>query len=245
MTTVLKLGGSVITEKDSPETVDAAALDRAAAAVGETAGSEPLVLVHGAGSFGHLYADRHDVSVTSGSHDPGALAAIHGSMTDLSESVVDSLQDHGVGALPVRPLSLAHRRDGLDLPSGSVEAMVGEGFVPVLHGDVVTTAGAGGTILSGDEIVVSLADSMGADRVGLCSTVPGVLDEDGRVVDRIDSLEDVAGLLGDSDATDVTGGMAGKVRTLLGLSTPAHVFGLDGLREFLAGETPGTVVRGD
>jgi isopentenyl phosphate kinase len=245
MTTVLKLGGSVVTKKDSPETVDGPALDRAAAAVGEVQTTESLVLVHGAGSFGHLHADRHGVSVTSGSHDAGALAAIHGSMTELSESVVDALQDHGVGALPVRPLSLAHRRDGLHLPAGSVEAMVREGFVPVLHGDVVTTAGSGGTILSGDEVVTSLSNSMGADRVGLCSTVPGVLDDDGQVVDRIDSLSDVAGLLGDTDATDVTGGMAGKVRTLLELSTPAHVFGLDGLREFLAGGSPGTVVGGD
>jgi isopentenyl phosphate kinase len=122
--------------------------------------------------------------------------------------------------------------------------MLGEGFVPVLHGDVVAHAGAGGTVLSGDDVVVSLARSLAATRVGLCSTVPGVLGGDGEVVARIESWDDVPETLGDSDATDVTGGMAGKVRTLLDLPTPAHVFGPDGLSAFLDGGAPGTVVGG-
>ena len=54
----------------------------------------------------------------------------------------------------------------------------------------------------------------------------------------------MAGVLDTSDTTDVTGGMAGKVRTLLELDTEAHVFGLDGLTAFLSGGAPGTVVSG-
>jgi isopentenyl phosphate kinase len=244
MTTVLKLGGSVITHKDEPETVDREALDRAAGAVGSTVGEVgPLVVVHGGGSFGHHHADRHGVSTGTGSDDAEALATIHGAMTDLSDRVIGALHARGVEALPVRPLSLAHRDDGLHLPCEGIEAMLGEGFVPVLHGDVVAHTGSGGTVLGGDEIVVSLARTLGAARVGLCSTVPGVLDG-GDVLDRIGSLEDAAAALGGSEATDVTGGMAGKVRALLELSTPAHVFGLDDLPEFLAGDTPGTTVLG-
>jgi isopentenyl phosphate kinase len=118
--------------------------------------------------------------------------------------------------------------------------MLAESFVPVLHGDVVATANEGVTVLSGDEVVARVARDLDADRVGLCSTVPGVLDADDRVVERVSSLDDVA--LGESAATDVTGGMAGKVRALLALDAPAHVFDLDGLSAFLAGEAPGTVV---
>jgi isopentenyl phosphate kinase len=246
MTTVLKLGGSVITHKDQPETVDADALARTAAAIGGAVDDgEDLVLVHGAGSFGHYHADRHGVSQTAGSADAEALAAIHGSMTDLSRAVLAGLHDRNVPALPVRPLSFAYRREGLSLPTGAVEAMLAEGFVPSLHGDVVIHDGKGATILSGDEVVVSLARSLSADRVGLVSTVPGVLDGDGEVVSQVASLDDVADALDASDATDVTGGMAGKVRTLLGLDTPAHVFGLDDLPAFLSGGSPGTVVGGE
>jgi isopentenyl phosphate kinase len=243
MTTVLKLGGSLITEKDRAETVDGAAMDRAADAVADA--SDDLVVVHGGGSFGHHHAEDHGVSTTEGTHDVAAVSGIHSAMQALNGLVLRRLHDRDVPAVPVHPLSAASRdADGdLTLPATQVSTMLGEGFVPVLHGDVVAHAGEGVTVLSGDEIVADLARSLDADRVGLCSTVDGVL-RDGEVVPRIDAYEDVADVLGGSDSTDVSGGMAGKVRTLLELGAPASVFGLDDLEGFLAGEQPGTTVDG-
>jgi isopentenyl phosphate kinase len=247
VTVVLKLGGSVITEKERPETLDEGALSAAADAVARavtepTATVDDLVVVHGGGSFGHHHAEERGVSASSGSRDAGDALAVHGAMTALNGSVVERLRERGVPALPVHPLSVG-ARDGdgdLTLPLASVEAMLGEGFVPVLHGDVVAHAGEGVTVVSGDELVVRVAEGVGADRVGLCSTVPGVLDSMGDVVPRITAFEDVSDALGESDATDVTGGMAAKVRALLALETPAHVFGPDALSAFLRGEAAGT-----
>jgi isopentenyl phosphate kinase len=237
---VVKLGGSVVTDKERPETLDGPALDRAADALAGATG--PLVVVHGGGSFGHHRAAEHAVSDASGTHDAGAALSVHGAMTTLNRFVLRALHDRGVPALPVHPLSTAARDgDGLTLPLAAVDRLLAESFVPVLHGDVVATADEGVTVLSGDEVVARVASDLGADRVGLCSTVSGVLDADGEVVARVTGLDDAA--LGGSDATDVTGGMAGKVRTLLGLDAPAHVFDLDGLPAFLAGESPGTVVE--
>jgi len=244
MVTVLKLGGSVITDKDTAETVDDAALSRAADAIASAADGEgsPLVLVHGGGSFGHHHAARHGVSTTEGTRDAAALTEIHRAMGELNASVVDALQERGVAALPVRPLSLALRREELEVPLDGIELMLSEGFVPVLHGDVVVDAGNGGTILSGDEIVVAVARGLDADRVGLCSTVPGVLDAAGDVIPAIGSYDEVAAAVGDSDATDVTGGMAGKVRRLLALGAPAAVFDLAALDRFLETGRAGTIV---
>jgi isopentenyl phosphate kinase len=243
MTTVLKLGGSVVTDKDEPETVDEDALAAAAQALGEFDGS--LVVVHGGGSFGHHHAAEREVSSTDGTREAADVVAIHEAMGRLNGRVVDALQDAGVPALPVRPLSLAHRtaEDDLVLPTDSVATMLGEGFVPVLHGDVVVRAGAGATITSGDDIVVALAESLPADRIGLCSTVPGVLDDEGDVIPDVARFADVADAVGASDATDVTGGMAAKVRKLLALDAPAHVFGPDSLDAFLDGESPGTRIE--
>jgi isopentenyl phosphate kinase len=244
MVTVLKLGGSVITEKDRAETLDGAALDRATDAIADAnkGTDRELVVVHGGGSFGHHHAERHGVDTASGTDDAAATVDVHGAMTTLNRFVLGRLQDRGVPAIPVHPLSLAHRdaAGSLTLPAGGIEALLGEGFVPVLHGDIVAHAGQGATVLSGDEIVAHLAGALGADRVGLCSTVPGVLDADGTVVDRIEAYDAVADALGDSAATDVTGGMAGKVRALLEVEAPASVFDLDGLAAFLDGGSPGT-----
>ena len=244
---VLKLGGSVITEKDRPETLDDEALDRAVDAITAAIADgdvQRLVIVHGGGSFGHHYASEFGVTTTDGTRSPDAVAAIHGAMERLNQSVLERLLERGVPAVPVHPFSSAYRdRDGaLHVPTDQIATMVDEGFVPVLYGDLVVHAGTGATVVSGDELVAELARSLRADRIGLCSTVPGVLDADGSVVDRIESIDAVESILGESDATDVTGGMAGKVRTLLSLDAPASIFGPSDVDGFLRGSNPGTTV---
>jgi isopentenyl phosphate kinase len=245
MTVVLKLGGSVVTEKDEPETVAADRLADLASAVADS-GVSDLVVVHGGGSFGHPHAAEHGVSSTDGSRDSEAVRDIAAAMEELNEAVVGALADAGVPAVPVHPFSAGFRDDDgyLLFPTGQLAAMLDEGFVPVLHGDVLTTAGEGATIVSGDDLVTHLADRLAADRVGLCSTVPGVLDGDGEVIPEITAFGDAADALGESDATDVTGGMAAKVRALLDLGSPAFVFGPDALDDFLAGADVGTRIRG-
>ncbi|SMP14462.1 isopentenyl phosphate kinase [Halobellus salinus] len=242
---MLKLGGSVITDKDAPETVDDAALEAAADAIA-AADPDRLVLVHGGGSFGHVAAADRGISREAGSHDAADVWAVHDAMRRLNDAVLRRLHDAGVAAVPVHPLSVAARDggDALALPLDSTATLLGEGFVPVLHGDVVGHAGAGATVVSGDELITRLAAGLDADRVGLCSTVTGVYDDDGEVLPRITEFDSVADAVGGSDATDVTGGMAAKVRALLDLDAPAHVFGPESLSAFLAGDPAGTVIEG-
>lgn len=247
MVSLLKLGGSVITDKDRPETVDRASIERAARDISTflSDGDERLILVHGGGSFGHHRASAHDITETRGSRDAAALVDVHRGMGELNDAVLAGLHEHGVQAIPVRPLSLCYRDEAgtLSMPSRHLAAMLEEIFVPVVHGDVVVHSGSGGTVLSGDEIVASVARSLDIERIGLCSTVPGVLDEDGTVIPAIDSVDTFADALGESDATDVTGGMARKVERMLALESPASVFGLDELDVFLETGTAGTVIR--
>jgi isopentenyl phosphate kinase len=248
MLTVLKLGGSLITDKSQPETVDFERLSAAISALAawhDTA-DDKLLLVHGGGSFGHHYAARYGLTQTDGKRDAVAVTDVHRAMGDLNDAVLAACHDRGVEAVPVRPLSVAHRSDDAELafPAEPVETLLGEEFVPVVPGDVIGHTGKGATILSGDEIVVSLARTLDADRVGLCSTVPGVLDDNDIVIEEISSFDAVASVFEAGEETDVTGGMAGKVRALLELDAPASIFGLDNLDVFLESGEAGTVVRG-
>ncbi|MFC5973223.1 isopentenyl phosphate kinase [Halomarina salina] len=237
---IVKLGGSVITDKDAPETVDGESLQHAARAL--AAVDEDLVVVHGGGSFGHHFANEFGVSRTVGTEDYEEVVAVHDAMSRLNSAVLDAFHDEDVPAVPVHPFSAGFRNAVADLvlPTGQVRTLLREGFVPVLHGDVVGHEGKGATILSGDELVVELADHLDAERVGLCSAVPGVYDDDGEVIEYIDSFADVATALGESESTDVTGGMAAKVEELLSLDVPATIFDLDGLDSFVAEERVGT-----
>ena len=247
--TVLKLGGSVVTDKDERETVDIDTLAPVARAIAAaktaTAGrGTGLVVVHGGGSFGHHYAAKHGVSRTEGTRNVEAIRTIHDAMGRLNKAVLDFLGDAGVDAVPVRPYSASRRTAAgeLELYTDQIESMLSEGFVPVLHGDVVTHAEKGATILSGDELVTKLAKALSADRVGVCSTVPGVLDDQETVIPEIETLDEVSEYLGESESTDVTGGMEAKVAALLALDAPASIFGPDDLQAFLSGESVGTLV---
>ncbi|PSQ38492.1 acetylglutamate kinase [Halobacteriales archaeon SW_12_71_31] len=241
---VLKLGGSVITDKSTPETVDEPALERAATAL-SAAREREVVVVHGAGSFGHHHAAAHGVTPTEGTHDPEALWEVHDAMRRLNDRVTGAFRAAGLAPAPVHPFSLGHRDAAgeLTLPTRGIATTLAEGFVPVLHGDGVVHRDRGVTILSGDELVVRLARDLGADRVGFCSTVPGVL-RDGAVIERIDAMSEVSDVLGGAEGVDVTGGMAGKVDSLLGLGAPGRIFGPDALAAFLDGEPVGTLVDG-
>lgn len=275
--TVLKLGGSVITDKTTPEVVDTDMLGSVTETIGsafiqaesahttdheqhavdasEGAATQlnhnsntehgGLIIVHGGGSFGHHHAERHNITTTSGTTDAAAICEVHDAMQRLNGTVVEALHTVGVPAVPVHPLSVATRDSDstLEIPISPFSQMLAQGFVPVTHGDIIIDSHSGTTILSGDEIVVTIAEKLTADRVGLCSTVAGVYDDNGKIIPEITDYESVAGVLGDADTTDVTGGMAGKVRTLLNLNVPAHIFEPTALNGFLTREDVGTTVN--
>ncbi len=243
MTTVLKLGGSLVTEKTEEATV---AEDRLARIADTIARSDPgsLVIIHGGGSFGHPAASRHGVSRTEGTRSPTAIEAISRSMARLNERVVSSLCETGVPAVAWPPRACASkRRDGDTIVgTGPLASALTEGFVPVVYGDIVCHEGAGCSILGGDELAVAIGTAMDADRIGLCAGVAGVLDAAGTVMGRIERIEDVTAVFDAPEGIDVTGGMEWKVQMLLDTDISSAIFGIDSLPGFLDGELPGTRV---
>jgi isopentenyl phosphate kinase len=63
------------------------------------------------------------------------------------------------------------------------------------------------------------------------------------VIPTVESFDAVADVLGASDTTDVSGGMAGKVQELLALTASASIFGPEALDGFLDGERVGTLIE--
>jgi isopentenyl phosphate kinase len=231
---ILKIGGSVLTDKGDEETLSEH-FDDVVRTVAE-ANHDDLILVHGAGSFGHPHAARHGLD--DGGHN-GAHET-HAAVVRLNRRVVDALNERGVDALPVHPLSCAWRDGALGFEKLPTRILRNEGFVPVLHGDVVAETGSGVSVLSGDEIAVELAEAR-RDEVGMCTSAGGVLDEEGNRLERVSSVEEITEL--DEEVADVTGGITGKVESLLSLPSGGRVFGADELGEYLDGEPVGTLVR--
>lgn len=103
--TILKIGGSVITDKDSVSVAKKDEIDRISQEIAafRKEVKMPLILVHGAGSFGHPQAIEH---MSKGFNANGAYLT-HTSVKALNSMVVDSLNKAGLTALPVHPLTHA------------------------------------------------------------------------------------------------------------------------------------------
>ena len=233
---ILKIGGSVLTDKSGEEKLTDSFED----VIGTVADADrdDLILVHGAGSFGPPHAQRNEITEDEGGRE-GAYET-HEAVARLNGHVVSALNQRGVDALPVHPLSCAWRDDALGFETTPTRILRDEGFLPVLHGDVIAETGNGVSVLSGDEIAVELADAFG-DEVGMCTSAGGVLDEEGNRLEHVSSVEEITEF-GD-EGTDVTGGISGKVESLLSLPSGGRVFGADELEEYLDGEAVGTLVR--
>ncbi|MDY6765486.1 MAG: isopentenyl phosphate kinase [Halobacteria archaeon] len=239
---ILKIGGSVLTSKSEEETLDQESFDRALDAVADTTQpTDDLILVHGAGSFGHPHAERHGLG--KGSHT--GVYETHRAVSGLNKKVVEGLRQRGLGAVPVHPFSCSLRKGSKfgnsDMMTSQIGTMVVEGFLPVLHGDCVVHSGKGVSIISGDEIAVKLARRLDIERVGMCTSTGGILDSSGEIVDRIGHISEVEAF--GTDEPDVTGGIRNKVEEILDLASGGYIFGLDDISGFLNGEDVGTLVR--
>ncbi len=243
----LKLGGSLLTDKTATEALRGAELARLA---GEIAAARAarlglrLVLGHGSGSFGHVAAARHGTRAgVAGASAWLGFAAVSDAAARLNRHVVAALLAAGVPAIGLPPSASAVVNDGhiRGLATGPVVAALDAGLLPVVFGDVAFDTVRGGTIVSTEEVLGYLAHSLRPAWLLLAGETGGVLDAGGRVVPRISraTLPAVSPALGGSRGTDVTGGMASKVASMLDLSAA-----LPGLRvRVFSGLVPGLLTR--
>ena len=245
-TVILKLGGSVITDKSGECAIDHARLHEVADELAARRASA-LVLVHGAGSCGHPEARRYRINDGLTRENVPGVYQTHAAVSSLNAAVVGALRDAGVEAIGIHPFDLALAEDGrlVSFETRHIAEMTEHGIVPVLHGDVVMDRLRGSCIVSGDQLVTRLAVALGSGRVGLATDVPGVL-ANGSVVPRIDRATAATLDVGGSGKTDVTGGMRGKIAELLALADAgieSHIFHVSKIGRFLDGtEHGGTTI---
>jgi isopentenyl phosphate kinase len=247
---ILKLGGSVITDKSADCAVNRGQLASVASAIAGARAGGGIVVIHGAGSCGHPEAKRYHLDAGAKAGETEGIFVTHRAVSGLNDTVVAALREKGVAAVGVHPLHVGIADNGrlIGFECRHLETMLRLGMVPVIHGDVVMDLSRGACIVSGDQLVRYLAVALKISRVGLATDVPGVLDGD-VVVPEITKKTVPSLRIGTSHHTDVTGGMRGKIDELLGLADAgirSDIFHVSRIPDFLRGSGHGgTIVRGD
>lgn len=219
---LIKLGGSVITEKASTQGVfKQGVMDNLAKSIYDS--KKEIVLVHGAGSFGHVLAKKYHLN--DGLTDPKqkiGYALTHAKVQQLNSYVIESLQKKGVAAVSIPPHATVtldnHKTDTFQ--KEIFHKYLKKGFTPVTFGDVVLDESLGFSICSGDLLIEVLADMLKPEKVIF------VMDEDGLFTSnpkkdphaefiheiKANELDDLTTRL--DDHADVTKGMEGKLQTI-------------------------------
>jgi len=223
--TVLKLGGSVITKKEKLFTPNKRTITRLVKEI-KFASVESLLVVHGGGSFGHPVAKKYGIN--EGFKDSSQILGFsktHQAMVSLNKLILDTLIQEGIPAMTIQPSSLIitdngrMQRTDVKIVSRLLELEI----IPLLYGDVVLDSVQGFSILSGDQLVSSLAIKLGADRMilgidvdGLCTSDPKI-DPSARLIQYINlqELKNLQHKIGEAKGPDVTGGMLGKILELI------------------------------
>jgi len=237
MLMIIKLGGSVITDKNKYMTADKKNIARLAKEIAEARkkGKFDLIIVHGAGSFGHMPVKKHGIKegVYNEKQRIG-FADTNYSCSILSQHVVSALLKEEIPAIVVTPLTVLDHSDKKlkKFDTDVISALLKAGYVPVMRGDVVLDDVRGGSISSGDEQVPYLAKELHAQRVVYGVDVDGVFTADPKTNKKAKliplitkgNIGKVLHSLEEAKTHDVTGGMKGKINELLhNAVVPIHI----------------------
>lgn len=263
-TVFLKLGGSLITDKDQAYTAKKDMLTELSKIIQDSYGQGNeyrLVIGHGSGSFGHQEAKLH--GTRDGVHSRAewyGFLQVWKQARALNQIVVDTLTAVGLPVLSFPPVSaiLTDKQKVIQWDTKPIEFALSKGLIPVIYGDVIFDQSMNGTILSTEEIFQALAKTITPDRILIAGIEKGVWKDFPSCTSLIEKitpsnfLEQNENIRG-STAVDVTGGMLEKVNQMLNLvqlhpQMEIQIFSAANphdLNLVLQGKRKGTLIKND
>ncbi len=262
---LVKLGGSLITDKSRPYTPRISIIRRLADEIKKgLCNDSKLILGHGGGSFPHVSASKYKTHL--GFIDDKSregMAVVHLDAVKLDVIVAEEFVKKGVPVFPIHPssISVAENMKIKIMFLDTINMLLEEDVIPLIYGDVGIDLEKGCCILSTEEIFRYLALKLikyYTPLIIMCEMVDGVYTGDPlkdinvKLIQEItkDNIDDIRKYLEGSYAMDVTGGMRHKVESLYELaehginSIIINCKKKDNLRKVLRGEkVKGTVIR--
>lgn len=219
---LLKLGGSLITDKSTPFVARQKVIRRLGKEIKEAMGRfEKLIIAHGSGSFGHSVAEKYEVAEGMGSKKSRqGLPLVADAAAKINRIVVEELLKAGLPVISFAPASLIFGDNSrpANIFLAPISQCLNWGMIPVLYGDVIFDQKRGWCIFSSEKILNILAKSFRRDfsetAQFYCGDTNGVYDETGATIEVITpkSFKKIRQHVGGSKAADVTGGMLHKIQ---------------------------------
>ena len=222
---IIKLGGSVITDKSRYRTFRREITKKIVDVISDM--EEEFILVHGGGSFGHIMAKRYGFPGIINRKNKDGVAVIHNDMDLLNSKLVGMFQKSKLHIFPVSPASFINgEKKTLEI----FRLLVENGITPVTYGDVYFKSSGYCGIYSGDDLVLDLARIFKPDKVIFVSDVDGIFDKNPKLYSDAKLMKEVKSRANfESSTIDVTGGLGHKYDVMKQVrETGSRVFLLNG-----------------
>ncbi len=187
---LLKLGGSVITDKNQPFTAREDTIRRLGREMRHALEDQPdlrLILGHGSGSFGHVVAQKYqtrkgivDTAEDLRQESWRGFLETAAAAARLNRLVTDLMLEEGVPVVSYQPSASARCRRGelMYFDTHPLKKVLEANLVPLVYGDVAVDAVQGFTIISTEQIFDNIARELQPARIILAGIVDGVYDAD-------------------------------------------------------------------
>jgi isopentenyl phosphate kinase len=244
---VIKLGGSVITNKNVPLSFNKPAVNRIVNAISKI--KIPIVLVHGGGSFGHYWSIRFNMHSKPDNYSPHGISVVHQSMIHLNDFIVNFMMRKKMAPYSIAPLSFMNYDKINKMQILHLGEIAKSKMIPITFGDVVYRYKMKYSIISGDEIMTVISSVLKPTKIIFALNVDGVY-KDLKTRELIEIFEKNE-VKFSRVRSDITGGMRRKVREALKISAmglDVHI--LNGLKPeritdlIENNKFKGTVIRG-
>ena len=221
--TIIKLGGSIITDKTRPYTPNLPAIKRLAREIKKA--GVPVVVVHGQGSFAHTSAKKYGGK--RGYKSLFGISTVFKDAMAINSIIIEELLATKIPVVSFRPNSLFLSNNGKLKRNnlGVVLEALKQGLVPVLYGDVIMDTSWKTTIFSGEVSTRHMAlflalHNITVDKIIQVGVTDGVYDDEGKTIKEItaSSFGNIKKHLFATKTTDVTGGMQHKVEEAIRLA---------------------------
>src|SRR4029453_15139878 len=101
---LIKLGGSIVTNKVTPLTPNNFAIKKISKVLSSV--RMPMILVHGGGSFGHYWSLKYDMHSRPKEYYSHGIAIVHESMVHLDQIIIKSMLNYGMNPYSIPPTTL-------------------------------------------------------------------------------------------------------------------------------------------
>lgn len=210
----MKLGGSIITNKEKPLTPNRNAIKRIAASLKNV--NEPIVIVHGGGSFGHYWSVKYDMHTKPQRHGAKGVSAVKSSMVELNSIVLELFLESGLKPYCLPPSDFMMGDKPLAKKVKEIPKIAKTGLIPISYGDAMWFGKNKFYILSGDRIMGILSKLLHPRLAIFVTNVDGVYSDmkSKRLLSEITEEKPITSKV----SMDVTGGMSRKIKEALDIS---------------------------